>query len=365
MTTINIVYRNNNMPADVLPPISASDGTYSVVWSRHPQPGCDVAVYFNHYTFNRRMHERICPSAVKLLYLYEPPAIDPMQYTKVVWRKFDAVLTWNTYLTGASPFFIFEAGAYYDLPYCSDYGITPLEAPPDLTKRERAICQICGDKYSPVAEELYSQRRRMARWFHENAKTRMDVYGNPPMAVPNYRGVCADKAATLSRYRYALCFENTFHPIWTRGYLTEKILDCMAAGTIPVYCGCSNIEELVPTDCFIDYREISSLHELDERLQSMGDEEYLGYVQRMRAFIGQVNAPYRYSAFRLYETVARWVREDLPRRKYPIELPPDYIDLGTLNSRLRFEAMRLLLPCYRYADPLFSILRCVKKGVGG
>ncbi|MBI9020962.1 MAG: hypothetical protein JEZ10_06890, partial [Verrucomicrobia bacterium] len=237
MLKINIVYQNNNMPADILPPIEAPDGTYVVTWSRSVQPNSDAVVYFNHYTFSRRTHDRICPTALKILYMYEPPAIDPMQYTRRVWEQFDAILTWNTYLTEASPAFTFEAGAYYDLPYCSDYGVTSLAELPDPSQREKAICQICGDKYSLSAEEIYSERRKVARWFHRHARTRMDVFGRPPMDTPNYRGECADKAETFARYRYALCFENTFHPLWTRGYLTEKILDCMASSVIPVYYG--------------------------------------------------------------------------------------------------------------------------------
>ncbi|MGE4488598.1 MAG: hypothetical protein AB7E95_03525, partial [Kiritimatiellales bacterium] len=231
MVRINIVYQNNNMPADILPPVEAPDRSYTVVWSRSVQPGFDAVVYFNHFTYCRRIHDRVCPEALRILYMYEPPAIDPMQYTKRVWKQFDRILTWNTYLTESSPAFTFEAGVYYDLPYCSDYGIRPRIERPDPAKREKAICQICGDKYSLAAEEIYTERRKAARWFHYHARTRMDVFGRPPMNTPNYRGECGSKEETFSRYRYALCFENTFHPVLTRGYLTEKILDCMAAGT--------------------------------------------------------------------------------------------------------------------------------------
>lgn len=361
MLRINVVYQNNNMPADILPPIEASDRSYVVTWSRRPQSGSDAVVYFNHYTYSRRTHDRICPDAFRILYMYEPPAIDPMQYTKRVWKQFDAILTWNTYLTGASSNFTFEPGAYYDLPYCWDYGVQPLADLPDPEKREKAICQICGDKYSLSAEEIYSERRKVARWFHRHARTRMDVFGRPPMDTPNYRGECGNKAETFSRYRYALCFENTFHPLWTRGYLTEKILDCMACGTVPVYYGCSNIEELVPPDCFIDYRKFSSLEELDEFLQSMSDKEYLGYAARMRGFIELYNAPVRHSASRLYETIASVVEHyDAARRS---DCPADYAALSSLNGKCRLAAMRLLLPCYRFIYPLFALIRLVKKGI--
>jgi hypothetical protein len=361
MLRINIVYQNNNMPADVLPPIEDPDVSYTVTWSRKPLAGSDAVVYFNHYTFNRRLHQRTCPGALKILYMYEPPAIDPMQYAQRVWKRFDAILTWNTCLTESSPAFTFEAGAYYDLPYCSDYGVAPLLETPDPAERERAVCQICGDKYSLAAEEIYSERRKVARWFHHHARTRMDVFGRPPMDTPNYRGECADKIETFSKYRYALCFENTYHPMWTRGYLTEKILDCMAGGTIPVYYGCSNIEELVPPDCFIDYRQFPDLRTLDNLLQNMTDEEYLGYVRRMRSFLAAYDAPVRHSVQRLYETVVSVVHQN--RRLDTVTYPEDYLQMSSLEGRLRLETMRFLFPLYRFVYPIFSMIRIVKKWI--
>ena len=361
MLRINIVYQNKNMPADVLPEITGSDSSYSVTWSRLPQPGSDAVVYFNHYTFNRRLHQRVCPAALKILYMYEPPAIDPMQYTRRVWKQFDAILTWNTYLTESSPAFTFEAGAYYDLPYCSDYGVKPAEGLPDPATREKAICQICGDKYSLSAEEIYSERRKLARWFHHHARTRMDVFGRPPMDTPNYRGECGDKAETFARYRYALCFENTFHPVWTQGYLTEKILDCMACGAIPVYYGCSNIEELVPPDCFIDYRHFSSPEELDCFLQDMEEDEYLGYAQRMQKFVADYNAPIRHSVNRLYETVVE-VCQNRSAEPAP-DYPQDYTSMSSFSGRLRLAAMRFLLPYHRFVYPAFALIRALKKKV--
>ncbi|MBN2162266.1 MAG: hypothetical protein JXR25_04130 [Pontiellaceae bacterium] len=357
MLRINIIYRNNNMPSEVLPPIMAPDGSYEVVWSKAVQAGFDVVVYFNEYVYNRREHDQVCPDALRFLYMYEPVAVDPMQYTRKIWKQFDAVLTWNTYLTESSDAFTFEPGAYYDLPYCSHYGVTPLSGLPDPSTRETAICQVCGDKYSLSAEEIYSERRKIARWFHRHAETRMDVFGKPAMKTPNYRGVTDDKAATFSCYRYALCFENTFHPLWTRGYLTEKILDCMATMTVPVYFGCSNIEELVPTDCFIDYRRFSSLEELDGFLQAMTDEEYLGYAERMQRFVREYNAPERHSAFRLYETIAAAVKAC--GHGNAATYPRDYLALSSISGKLRYFAMKALLPHYRVVYPMFTLARWI------
>ncbi len=355
MRKINVVYQNGNMPADILEPIYAPNDSYEVVWSRKPQVGSDVVVYFNQFAFNEKLHKALCSDSICVLYMYEPVAIDPVQYTKRIWKKFDAILTWNTYLTGSSDAFIFDAAIYYDLPYCQHYGIgVSADSDEDLLKRERAICQICGDKYSLSLEEIYSLRRKMARWFHSDGKMRMDVFGRPAMDVPNYRGECVDKLATFSKYRYAICFENTFHEQWTRGYLTEKILDCMSAGVVPVYYGCSNIEELVPSDCFIDYRQFSSFSEMERFLLNLSDDEYLGYVKRMRAFLAEYNAPEKHSAFRFYETLAKLDKDSLKQSK---QWPEDYWEKSTFIGKIRFLGMRYLLPYHRFVYPMFSVLR--------
>ena len=188
----------------------------------------------------------------------------------------------------------------------------------------------------------------------------MDVFGKPPMDTPNYQGVCEDKAEAFSKYRYALCFENAFHPRWTRGYLTEKIFDCMASQTIPIYYGCSNIEKLIPADCFIDYRHFASLEELDEFLQTMTDEEYLGYAERMRAFLADYNPPMRHSITRLYETVAQILEHSDSSQK--ASYPKDYFAESSFVGKCGFMAMWLLLPHYRFVYPLFALVRIVKKG---
>ena len=348
------------MPGDCLPPIESPDGAYVVTWSRDPLPGSDVVVYFNHFAYRRRLHERVCPKARKILYMYEPVAVDPVQYTRRVWRKFDHCVTWNTWLTGQSSHFAFDAGAYYDLPYCFDYGITPLtELAGALKGRENAICQLCGDKYSLAPEELYSKRRKIALWFSRHGKLRMDVFGRPAMAVPNYIGESSDKLATLRKYRYALCFENSYHPVWTEGYATEKILDCMAALTIPVYLGASNIEALFPRDCFIDYRDFDSPAALEQHLLNLSDADHQAYVENMLNFMKEYDARERHSITRLYETVVQLYQ--FPDSPEAADLPADYSALASPNARIRLWAAQMLLPLYPAIYPMFSILRGVRK----
>lgn len=76
----------------------------------------------------------------------------------------------------------------------------------------------------------------------------VDVYGSGwPSDLPNYCGRCVNKIATLRRYKYAVVFENQRQP----GYITEKLLDCFVAGTVPIYWGAPDVHEHIPPASYL------------------------------------------------------------------------------------------------------------------
>lgn len=76
----------------------------------------------------------------------------------------------------------------------------------------------------------------------------------------------------------------------TPGYITEKIWDSFKAKTIPVYWGASNIEEYVPKNCFIDYRDFLDLEKLNSFLSTLTEEQYYTYIHNIEAFLETENA---------------------------------------------------------------------------
>lgn len=96
-----------------------------------------------------------------------------------------------------------------------------------------------------------------------------------------YRGVADSKSETLGQYKFALCFENSI----LNGWITEKIFDCFFAGTVPIYWGAPDIEDYIPTDCFIDMRHFSGYAELREYLKSLTEKEIHDYKDNARAFL--------------------------------------------------------------------------------
>jgi hypothetical protein len=97
-----------------------------------------------------------------------------------------------------------------------------------------------------------------------------------------WRGPVVDKAATLGGYTFAICFEN----MKLRGWITEKIFDCLYAGTIPVYLGDPDIADVIPAECFVDMRRFSSYPELKQYLHSLGPGDLRLMREVGRDFLG-------------------------------------------------------------------------------
>ncbi len=145
---------------------------------------------------------------------------------------------------------------------------------------------MSANRYYPRPNELYSARLKTSAYFSKNYPNDFDLYGarwhNPktrlqkylPWLVPKfacYRGLATDKIATLSKYKFALAYENMEN---VRGYVTEKIFDAIQAGTVPIYWGASNILDYVDAEAFIDRRKFKNDAELAKYLKSVTEEQY-------------------------------------------------------------------------------------------
>ena len=158
--------------------------------------------------------------------------------------------------------------------------------------------KIAGERF----RELYGERLRAIKYF--SAVPGFDLYGwrwdqrpRHPLrlhygkhARRAWRGAPEDKAKTLSEYTFSICFENCEVP----GWISEKIYDCFAAGSIPVYLGAPDITSYVPAACFIDFRKFAdprgvfttkSYEKLNEFLSSRTDGELQQYREAIRSFL--------------------------------------------------------------------------------
>jgi len=96
----------------------------------------------------------------------------------------------------------------------------------------------------------------------------------------SYRGVAEDKRQTLAQYTFAICYES----MSVEGYVTEKIFDCLAVGTIPIYLGPPDMDKYVPRECYIDRRGFQTYEELHTYLRSLTLSQINNYREAGRDY---------------------------------------------------------------------------------
>ena len=184
---------------------------------------------------------------------------------------------------------------------------------PVLLPRVSNIPDFDLKKFSVMIAHSWSKLRvQLIHFFEQKSDEDFEFFGFTPLIQsPKYRGaipghpVCNEKLEHLKNYRFSICFENSAIP----GYVTEKIFACFAGGCVPVYWGAPNIEEYVPKNCFIDYRDFSSDEELYQYLKAMPRSVYEGYMERIGSYLQSKQAR-QFSAERFNEIILEAVLDE-------------------------------------------------------
>jgi len=173
----------------------------------------------------------------RILIQGEPPNVLPRIYSNRYTRQFHCIVS------------LVKSGA--DFHWCSPtHHHVNLNRP--LAER-RLVSFMNANKRARgfLQDDLYAERVRAVREIlHASRGAVPDVYGLGWSGMATYKGYADDKHEALSGYLFNLCFENCR----AQGYVTEKIIDCFYAGTIPVYLGAPDITQYVPGDAFVDAR---------------------------------------------------------------------------------------------------------------
>lgn len=228
---------------------------------------------------------------LKAFVIFEPPVVDPRLYKALpeLTAAFEAVYVHNTTGDGYSLEGV-DASRLRQLywPQPRDQVIKHYW---ERTERLDRLVVINGNHIPrKVQNELYSKRieamaglaplgivdlygRGWAKWW-SRASMWLPYWKNRKALMSIYKGACDSKYEVLSQYKFSLCFEN----MAMKGYVTEKIFDCLYAGTVPLYLGAPDIEDLIPKDVYIDCRGFSSWQAMYGALEKMP----LGELEKMR-----------------------------------------------------------------------------------
>lgn len=222
----------------------------------------------------------------KAFLIMEPPIVAPELYDAlpVLTSLFEEVYVHNVSGDGYSLAGVNQSKLrklYWPQPYWG-----ALDQFWSRVDRLNRVVVINGNhKPKTLNQELYSKRikamvglskfnvidlygRGWRRWWARSSFW-TPYWFNRRVLMSIYKGECVSKYEILSKYSYCLCFEN----MEMKGYVSEKIFDCLYAGTIPIYWGAPDIEFLVPPDVFIDARKFSTWDEMWTSISSMSSDD--------------------------------------------------------------------------------------------
>ena len=87
----------------------------------------------------------------------------------------------------------------------------------------------------------------------------------------NVGGSVGNKIEFLSHYKFSICMENSK----TQGYISEKLVDCFEAGTIPIYYGDDTVLELLNSKSYIHIKNEDEFEEKIELIKKIDNNDTL------------------------------------------------------------------------------------------
>ena len=214
------------------------------------------------------IHKR-SPDTLRLIQL-EPPINTQFeyQYTPACYARFSRIYTLRDDIQGPK----FQKIHY---PH-------PLQSHPP--KPQQRLLTMIADhpQFSCATNSLCTERRRVIEFFEDKPDADFTFYGTGWKYI-NYRtygGPVDDKLSTLSNFRFTIAYEKG-HSM--PGHVTAQILDCLCAGSVPIYWGAPNITDYIPSDCFIDRTQFPSDQALYDHLLTLDPTPYLAAASRFLA----------------------------------------------------------------------------------
>ncbi len=199
-----------------------------------------------------------------------------------------------------------------------------------VPEKERRLSWITSTKNTKPGH-----RARLRFLEQIRGRVRFDLFGR------GFRPI-EDKWDALAPYRYSIVVENFQSPY----YWSEKIADCFLAWTMPIYFGCSRIEEYFPAQAMIriDLRDVEgAIQQINEAIASDAWRRKLDAIAEARRLA--------LTRHQLFPLVAREIRASEAARG-PEPPQPEAISISkrmrvldapaVAVSRCRWKAARLL-----------------------
>lgn len=257
MLIINLFDKNfaHSMLEDGFDTCTAGVKPSKIQWVRDGSVTSKITVFTDRYINSDEVEK--AKSKIKIAWLIEPPSINPDIYQQIISQedKFNFIFTFDKNLLKRS--------AKYRLVLAGGIWVGGKKGGGSFNiKQKTKLASIVSSNKTSC--ELHLERKQLATFLKSSARN-VDVFG---------LGTWVPIVKTLDNYMYSIVFENT----QMDNFFTEKILNCFATGTIPIYKGCLNIEKYFDSKGIImidDAVGCSSIeHNLDQILNNLNVNDY-------------------------------------------------------------------------------------------
>lgn len=196
-------------------------------------------------------------SPIKCAWIHEPRALHALanqrlQAVEKMMDKVDYILTYDEYLLNKYP---------EKTIFCVDNMSWILDHQTKIYEKSKIVSMIYSWKKDTEGHRLRHQVAEYA--------TGISLYGNGSSTPIEW------KADGLADYMYSVTIENS----QAKWYFTEKILDCFATGTVPIYWGASNVGDYFDKRGIITFDKIEELPEIFSNLSEDDYEDKLPYIK--------------------------------------------------------------------------------------
>jgi len=221
-----------------------------IIWDRNFILGNEkIAIYTDNSL--TRVNKRV---KTKVAWLLESPVVSSYWHNWIVsnFHLFDIIFTNNVDLLGINERFKF-------LPTAGCW-IKPEDQ--KMWDKNKLVSIIASNKNFTNGHKL---RNEIVDHYKSGG---LDIYGRGFNEIPY-------KLNGLKDYRFSIVVENTKKDF----YFTEKLIDCFATGTVPIYWGCPSIGNFFDIDGVISF---NTLEDLKKIINSLSIDLYNSKIESIK-----------------------------------------------------------------------------------
>jgi len=218
-----------------------------------------------------------CESRHKVAWLMEPRVVKPYGYNII-----PAIESQFTEIYTHDPVLLKRGNRYKRMRYGACWISEPNCR---IYDKSKMLSMVASNKnYAPG----HQMRHDVIRYLRSVGKC-PELYGSGYNPFPH---TDEGRLMPFKDYCYSIVIENSS----VTDYFTDKIVDCFATGTVPIFWGCPNIQEIFnPLGVIV----FSTIDQLVTILQSLSTEDYMS---RMAAIEDN------FMRFREYASPDKWMR---------------------------------------------------------